>query len=150
MNTEDRKKALDIATSMIAEFEGCKLRAYQDSAGVWTIGYGHTQHVRRNMAITQEEADRMLREEVDWFMGGVEARLKVWVTPNQLAALTSLAYNIGLGAFEKSTLLRRVNELDLLSAKREFGKWNHAGGRVVDGLTIRRRKEANKFAEVMA
>ena len=150
MTPEDRTKALEIATEMIAKFEGCKLRAYQDSVGVWTIAYGHTKNVTRGLVITQAEADRLLNEEVDSFMSGVEAHLKVDPTANQLAAMTSFAYNVGLHNFAHSSLLRHFNNREIPEAKREFGKWNHAGHKVLAGLTIRRHKEATVFGSMTA
>lgn len=141
MNTE----ALDIAVPLIARFEGCKLRAYHDAVGVLTIGYGHTKGVKEGDVWTQERADHALRREVSEFMEGVERLIKVPVNAHQLAALTSLAYNIGLTAFHQSTLLRKLNAGDYDGATVEFQKWNKAGGHVLNGLVARRNDERQEF-----
>lgn len=139
------ERALKLAVPLIAKFEGLRLRAYQDSVGVWTIGYGHTKGVKPGDVWTQEHAEAMLTAEVREFMRGVEAKLRVPVTDEQLAALTSFAYNVGLGAYGKSTLLKKLNLANYDAATREFQKWNKAGGRVLAGLTSRRRAESELF-----
>jgi lysozyme len=137
--------ALYIAVPMIAKFEGCRLRAYQDSVGVWTIGYGHTHNVKSDDVITQQQADQMLRDEVGVFMDSVLYQIHVPVNEHQLAALTSFAYNLGVGALKKSTLLRKLNAGDVEGAAKEFVKWTKAGGHVLNGLVARRHEEAKEF-----
>jgi lysozyme len=144
MNTV-KEKALDIAVPMIAEFEGCRLHAYHDSVGVPTIGYGHTKGVHMGDTWTQAQADEALREEVSEFMDGVLRYVHTDVNEHQLAALTSFAYNLGLGALKRSTLLRKLNSGDYAGAEHEFHKWTHAGGRVLRGLVRRRDEEAREF-----
>lgn len=131
---------------LIKSFEGCRLEAYQDSVGVWTIGWGHTKNVRPGDTLTQEEADRIFADEVnDEYAAGVERLLKVPVNENQFAALVSFAFNLGLGNLGKSTLLRKLNAGDSTGASREFLKWNRAGGKVLAGLTRRRVAEKDLF-----
>lgn len=131
---------------LIKKFEGCRLSAYQDIVGVWTIGYGETKGVYKGMTITQEQADSMLQNRYDEFESGVKALLKVPVTDNELGALVSLSYNIGLGNFKNSTLLRLLNSnINRNTVALEFAKWNKAGGKVVAGLSNRRAAETTLF-----
>lgn len=143
--TSLKEDALDIAVPMIAKFEGCRLHAYQDSVGVWTIGYGHTKGVKPNDSIDQETASRWLREEVSVFMDTVMHYVHVPVNEHQLAALTSFAYNVGAGALKRSTLLRLLNSGRYEQAAHEFNKWTKAGGRVLTGLVRRRNEEMQEF-----
>jgi lysozyme len=134
--------------SMIKGWEGCRLTAYKCPAGVLTIGYGHTgKDVKPGMKITQAQADALFETDVNNFAQKVDNRLKgVPVNNNQFDAITSLAYNIGLTALDKSTLLKKVkaNPNDP-SIRNEFAKYNHAGKVVLPGLTRRRTEEANHY-----
>ncbi len=131
--------------NLIKEFEGCKLKAYKCPAGIWTIGYGRTTNVKEGDTCTQEQADTWLTEEANEFAESVLGMVKVPLTQNELDALTSLAYNIGLGNLRKSTLMKRINESDFDAAADEFPKWNKAGGNVLPGLVKRRRAERDLF-----
>ena len=92
---------------IIKEFEGCILKAYKCPAGVWTIGYGHTEGVTRDMVISKDQAEDLLKGDLKVFENGVEQLLrKAPTTENQFSAYVSLSYNIGLGAFAKSSTLR--------------------------------------------
>jgi GH24 family phage-related lysozyme (muramidase) len=130
---------------LIKEFEGCKLKAYQDSVGVWTIGYGHTKGVKRGDVITQKQAEDIFEDDINIFAPGVEKLIDNDVNDNEFAAMVSLAFNIGLSAFGRSGLLRAVNRGDFGTAANEFLKWNKAGGRVLAGLTRRRKAERALF-----
>lgn len=132
--------------SLIKQFEGCKLKAYKCPAGVWTIAYGRTTKVKSGDTCTQAQADAWLIEEYDHFEKGVLAMLKVETNANMLGALTSFAYNLGLGALKGSTLLRKHNAGDHDGAAKEFLKWNKAGGRVLNGLVRRREAESALYA----
>lgn len=135
--------------ALVKEFEGCKLVAYQDIVGVWTIGYGETKNVHPGMVITQAQADQMVEDRYDEFEAGVLKLLTVEVTQNQLGALTSFAYNLGLGSLAGSTLLKLVNAHSPASVVApQFARWNQAGGKPVDGLTRRRAAEAALFLKV--
>jgi lysozyme len=140
------------AAKIIADFEGLRLRAYKDSGGIWTIGYGTTINpdtglpIKQGDSITKETALRWLKIQTASVASRVKALIKRPVTDNQLAALTSLAYNIGLGAFGRSTLLRKLNAGENSQAiAAEFLKWNKVAGQVVPGLTNRRKLESELF-----
>ncbi len=131
---------------LVAKFEGCRLKAYQDVVGIWTIGYGQTNGVKRGMVWTQKQADDDLLTTLDEFGRGVAQLIHVPIDQNQFDALVSFTYNVGLGNFKTSTLLRKLNANDFVGAHDEFVRWNKAGGKVVLGLTHRREAEAAVFA----
>lgn len=140
------------AEKIIAQFEGLRLKAYKDTAGVWTIGYGTTknpdtgQKIKEGDTITKAKALDWLKKDTAAFKAGVEKLVKVPVNDNQLAALTSLAYNIGLTAFGRSTLLRYLNSnVAKEQVAAQFLRWNRSGGQIVRGLTIRRKLESDLF-----
>jgi lysozyme len=133
------------AIPVIKEFEGCKLKAYKCPAGVWTIGYGHTDGVKEGDEITQQEADRLLADDVRSFTSGVQRLVSSDINRNQLGALTSFAFNLGLGNLRHSTLLKLVNAGNFVAAANEFPKWNKANGQVLPGLTRRREAEKQLF-----
>jgi lysozyme len=124
------------------EFEGLRLTAYQDSGGVWTIGYGHTGSAKPGMTITQEKADELLRLDVHWAVSCVNNAVTVPVNQNQFDALVDFTFNIGCGAFRNSTLLRRLNAKNYAEAAEEFTRWKFVKGVEVAGLL--RRREADK------
>lgn len=136
---------------LVKKFEGCKLTAYQDHVGVWTIGYGITAGAgvgvepRAGMRITQSEADDLLQKALDRFAKQVGALITTKVSNNEFGACVSLAYNIGAKAFSNSTLLRKLNAGDHEGASLEFGRWNKAGGEVLKGLVTRRSAEFALF-----
>jgi lysozyme len=131
---------------LIKSFESCRLEAYRDIVGVLTIGWGHTgADVTEHQKIDQAKADDLLREDLARFEAGVERALKFPVNDNQFSAIVSFAFNLGLGNLSKSTLLRCVNSGHFPDAGEEFLKWDKAGGRVVAGLTRRRKAERDLF-----
>ena len=128
---------------IIKQFEGCKLKAYLCPANVWTIGWGRTTNVKRGDTCTQAQADAWLSEDYDAFERGVLNLLDDQLTtPNMLGAMVSLAYNIGLGAFGKSSVLRNHLARRYTSAAASFKLWNKGGGKVLPGLVRRRAAEA--------
>lgn len=137
--------------SLIRRFEGCRLRAYQCSAKVWTIGFGATRFedgsaVRQGDVITQERADRLFVILLDQFAAGLRPLITAKINDNQFGALLSFAYNAGIGAFSRSTLRRMVNETPKNPLiRQEFAKWNKAGGQALAGLTRRRTAEADLY-----
>ena len=133
------------AIPLIKEFEGCKLKAYKCPADVWTIGYGHTDGVKEGDEITQQEADRLLASDVELFTTGVQRLVHSDINRNQLGALVSFSFNVGLGNLRHSTLLRMVNAGDFVGAADQFLRWNKAGGKVLAGLTRRREAERQLF-----
>ena len=136
---------------MIKQFEGCKLTAYQDMVGVWTIGYGTTAMAglgitpAKGMTITQERADDLLRQGVDKFAATVDALITANVNANEFGACVLLAYNIGPNAFARSTVLRELNAGNKDRAAAAFKMWNKAGGEIVQGLINRRNAEVTLF-----
>ncbi|AGQ28770.1 muraminidase [Serratia liquefaciens ATCC 27592] len=136
--------------SLIKEFEGCRLKAYQDSVGVWTIGYGWTQpadgrKIGPGMVIDQARAERLLKCGLVQYEQGVNQLVKVIITQGQFDALVSFAYNLGLRSLSTSTLLRKLNAGDKQGAADEFGKWVNAGGVRLNGLVKRREAERKLF-----
>jgi len=140
-------KTYDIAH--IKKWEGLRLRAYTDVVGVWTIGYGHTKTAKPGMVITEKEAERLLRWDLDWAEEAVRDHVKVDITQPQFDALVSFTYNVGAGAFRGSTLLRKLNAGDHEGAAQEFKRWNKGGGRVIQGLVNRRADEERLFRSGM-
>lgn len=140
----------DKGIALIKQFEGCKLTAYQDSVGVWTIGYGWTQPVdgksiRAGMTIKQETAERLLKTGLVSYESDVSRLVKVGLTQGQFDALVSFTYNLGSRSLSTSTLLRKLNAGDYAGAADEFLRWNKAGGKVLNGLTRRREAERALF-----
>lgn len=140
----------DKGIALIKLFEGCKLTAYQDSVGVWTIGYGWTQPVdgkpiRAGMTIKQETAERLLKTGFVSYESDVSRLVKVGLTQEQFDALVSFTYNLGARSLSTSTLLRKLNVGDYAGAADEFLRWNKAGGKVLNGLTRRREAERALF-----
>lgn len=137
------------AIDIVKEFEGYRNKAYQCSAGVWTIGYGTTRvngvPVKKGDTCTPEEADEYIMTDLQNFLTSIEEHIKIELSQNQIDALLCFAYNVGTGAFAKSTLLKKVNAGDFAAVPAEFLKWNKAGGKVVAGLTRRRQAEADLF-----
>ena len=128
-------------------FEGLRLTAYRDAAGVLTIGYGHTKGVREGDRISPFWAKEMLQMDIDETEKAVK-ELHVARTPGQLDALVSLAFNIGIGRLKGSTLLKVIrNGGTRNQIKKEFKRWVYAGGRRLKGLELRREWEARRFFE---
>ena len=135
----------DSGVNLIKAFEGLRLSAYQDSGGVWTIGYGHTGGVQPGERITQGQAEELLRKDTGWAQDAVRQQVHVPLTQRQFDALTSFTFNLGAGALQGSTLLSKLNAGDYAGAQAEFGRFVHAGGRVLQGLVRRRAAEADLF-----
>ena len=132
-------------TEILKYFEGCRLEAYQDSVGVWTIGYGHTKGVLEGMTITQEGAEQLLQTELEEYEGYIEKYVTVPLTQNQFDALVVWVYNLGPTNFRNSTLLKELNAGNYNAAGQEITRWNKAGGKVLAGLVKRREAEAKLF-----
>lgn len=136
---------------LVRHFEGLYLTAYRCPADVWTIGYGHTgmKHndgsVYKGRKITEEVAIELLKYDLGKFSEGVAKLVKVPVNQEQFDALVSFHFNTG--ALGKSTLLKALNRGDFEMAANEFGKWNKGGGKVLAGLTRRRRAEHRLFTD---
>ena len=131
--------------SLTKQFEGLRLTAYQDVAGVWTIGYGHTGDVHPGQTITNEQADALLLSDMAVAIACVNHSVKVPLTQGQFDALCDFTFNEGIGNLTTSTLLRLLNTGDYISAAQQFGKWDYAAGEVEPGLERRRGIEQAMF-----
>lgn len=120
----------------IKQREGLELKAYQDGAGVWTIGYGHTKHAVPGMTITEKQAEDWLRVDIQWAEDAVNKLSTVPLNRNMFDALVSLVFNIGVGAYENSTLLKRLNEGLYKDAAEQILVWNK--------ITVKGKKEVSK------
>lgn len=138
--------------NLIKQFEGLSLKAYPDPAtggDPWTIGYGHTgPEVKPELTITQVQADAYLVQDLEKFSSGVQA-LVTGLNHNQFGACVSLAYNIGLGNFKSSTLLKHLLSGDHQLVPEQFLRWNKAAGKVMAGLTRRREAEKTLFLKAV-
>lgn len=159
------------AIELIKRFEGIHdndlraigLQPKMDPLQIWTAGYGRAlrdpdtgaylqgaadraeAYRQCGSGLTEAQAQEWLEEDLAESAAGVEKRVKVVVTDNQFGALVSFAYNVGLGNFQGSTLLRHLNEGKYKAASVEFGKWTRGGGKVLPGLVKRREAERLLF-----
>lgn len=138
-------KVSENGLKVIKESEGLRLKAYRDTGGVWTIGYGHTRGVKPGNRITMEVADAYLKADVRSAESDVSSLVKVELNQNQYDALVSFVFNIGHEQFSGSTLLRKLNTGDYSGAAAEFPRWRHDNGKVIAGLVTRRAKERDLF-----
>lgn len=137
---------MSVLLDFIKSHEGCKLAAYQDSGGIWTIGYGAIgPEVRQGVVWTQDEAEARLIADLAATTTKVRALVHVPISKGQEAALVSFAFNLGNGALASSHLLTLVHQKEWLLAAKEFAKWDHVGQREIRGLLIRRLEEAVMF-----
>ena len=135
---------------LIVKFEGLRLRSYLCPAQVWTIGYGHTgSDVGPTTVITKEKAVELLKRDLERFEACISSSV-VWpISQYQFDALVALAFNIGASAFCRSTLLRYLNQGNVLEAYRQFAAWNKVNKKVCNGLTRRRLAESELFLRGM-
>ena len=132
-------------TSLIKHFEGCRLEAYQDSVGIWTIGYGTIKGVKEGDKINQDEAEHLLQEEMPEYEGYINDMVKVPLEQNQFDALCSWVFNLGPNNLKSSTLLKVLNEGKYDEVPEQVVRWNKAGGKVLEGLKKRREAESLLF-----
>jgi lysozyme len=136
---------------LVKEFEGLRLKAYKDAVGVWTIGYGTTAAAglgivpKAGMVITEAEAEGYLIKGLEKFAASIRPKITAPINDNEFGAFLSLAYNIGPGAFAKSSALKKFNAGDKAGAANAILLWNKAGGKVLAGLTRRRGRERELF-----
>ena len=136
-----------VGLAITKSFEGLRLTAYQDVAGVWTIGYGSTiPTVHPGEVITEKEAEQRLIDNMQTAVSCVSEAVTITITQGQFDAMVDFCFNVGQGNFRNSTLLRRVNAGDFAGAAAQFLVWVYAGGVVQEGLDRRRRAEAEMFA----
>lgn len=138
--------------ALIKKWEGLRLSAYEDCVGVWTIGYGHTNavgapNVHKDMQITEEEAEKILCQDLQQFEHVVEQTVTVPLSDEQFAALVSFSYNVGTKAFRNSTLLKKLNKGNYEAVPTELQKWTRVGGKRLRGLVNRRAAEAGLWAQ---
>lgn len=134
----------DEGVKLIKKWEGLRTKAYQDVAGIWTIGYGHTSaagglKVTPGLVISEKQAEEILKGDLVKFENDVNKLVKVPLTDNQFATLVSFHFNTG--ALGKSTLLKRLNKGEYEAVPSELMKWVNAGGKKVQGLINRRKDE---------
>jgi len=142
MNLGPKGKAL------IQSFEQCRLYAYQDQRGVWTIGWGHTgPGVVENLTCTQAEADDWFDQDTQTAVNAVNRTVAVGLTQNQFDALASFTFNVGVGSEAHSTMLVDINSANFPAAADQFLVWNHVNGVVNAGLTRRRKAERALFLD---
>lgn len=135
--------------NLIKEFEGCRLTTYADTGGIATIGYGHTgPDVHSGQCISEQEAENLLRKDVERFEKAVSSEVKVSLSQNQFDALVSFAFNVGQGNLHTSTLLKKLNQSDYQGAAQEFPRWcKDNRGHELPGLKRRREAEKKLFLQ---
>lgn len=144
-------KINEAGLALVKEFEGFRAKAYQDSAGVWTIGYGTTAAAgvgispKAGMTISEAQAEGYLHAALEKFAAQIAPRIKRPANDNEFSAFLSLAYNIGPGAFARSSALVKFNAGDKAGAANAILLWNKAGGKVLAGLKRRREAERALF-----
>ncbi|CDG18253.1 lysozyme [Xenorhabdus doucetiae] len=132
----------------LKSYEGLRLKAYPDpatGAAPWTIGYGHTKGVKPGQVITAQQAEAFLHQDLISIYGAIERLVKVPLTQGQFDALCSFIFNLGIGNFTHSTLLKKLNAGDYQGAAGEFLKWDRADGSELTDLRIRRESEQKMF-----
>lgn len=140
-------KASSILIEKLKKMEGCKLVAYKDSVGVWTIGYGHTAGVKAGDKITQYQAEQFLKEDLAKFEAVAQKTRNV-NTQGKFDAVVDFCYNCGIGNFNSSTLKKYIEcGKATWEIQEQFLRWVNAGGKKLGGLVSRRIWEANRFAE---
>lgn len=139
----------------VKRWEGLKLTAYPDPGSrdgtPYTVGYGHTSDgfmkVHRGLTITPKQAEDALEYDLNETAAAVDDLVAVELSDNQFGALVSFAFNVGVGAFKKSTLLKKLNKGDYASVPDELAKWKFNDGKVMQGLVNRRAAEAGLWAK---
>jgi len=127
-------------------FEQCRLMAYQDIRGIFTIGWGHTgPEVCAGLVWTQARADLQLTIDEKSAVACVNASVTVILTQHEFDSLVDFCFNCGNTAFRYSAMLRKLNAGDYSGAAAEFDSWDHAAGKIVQGLLRRRQEETNEF-----
>ncbi len=131
--------------ALTERFESCRLTAYQDQVGVWTIGWGHTQGVYEGMTCTQAQADAWLTDDTQFAADAVNRLVTVPLTPAEYDSLVDFVFNLGIGAFHLSTMLVMLNHREYEAAAGQFELLDHAGGVAVAGLLRRSIAEEQEF-----
>ncbi len=130
---------------LIKRWEGWRAKAYLCSAGVWTIGWGHTATARRGMTITKQQGDSLFKKDIQVYVNAVNRLVKVPLNQNQFDALVSFCYNLGAGALSTSSLLRTLNQRKYELTATWFNRYVYGGGKKLPGLVKRRQAERKLF-----
>lgn len=139
--------ASEVLIEKIKEFEGVRLTAYKDSAGVLTIGVGHTGGVKAGQKITMEEAESLLRSDLKVAENYVNS-LNLNLTQGQFDSLCDFTFNLGVGSLAGSTLLAKIRaKAPTAEIQAQFRRWVYAGGKKLAGLVKRREWEAQRWTE---
>ena len=130
---------------LIKKFEGCETSAYQDSVGVWTIGFGHTKGVEEGQTCSIEDAEAMLADEMDESEGYINNMVKVELQQHEFDSLVAWVYNLGPTNLGESTMLKVLNGGQFDRVPDEMNRWTRAGGKILEGLVRRRQAESLMF-----
>lgn len=131
--------------AVIKKFEGLRLKAYKCPAGVYTIGYGHTENVFADSEISKLMADQILRKDLKKFENSIKKLVKVPLSQCQFDALVSFTFNAGATNLKNSTLLKYLNNGEYSLAAEQFERWIYANGKKLEGLLTRRKAEKEIF-----
>ena len=142
---QERVRTSGQGVALIKKFEGCELEAYQCSANVWTIGYGHTRGVKEGDEISADKAEYILLEDLIEFEKYVDQLVTVSLNQDQFDALVAWTFNLGPTNLKKSTMLLRLNDGQYNEVPAEMARWNRSGGEVLEGLKRRRKAEGLLF-----
>lgn len=142
-------KISDKGINFISNFEGKRYKMYKDAAGLPTIGIGHlikpNEKELLTKTLTENEVNELFRNDLKGFENAVNNSVKVSLNQNQYDALVSFSFNVGIGSFQGSTLLKLLNAGKYSEAAEQFQRWNKAGGKPIYGLTRRRNEEKQLF-----
>ena len=140
-----KMKISEDGLELIKKFEGCETSAYQDSVGVWTIGFGHTKGVEEGQTCSIEDAESMLADEMDEYEGYINNMVKVELQQHEFDSLVAWVYNLGPTNLSESTMLKVLNGGQFDRVPDEMNRWTRAGGEILEGLVRRRQAESLMF-----
>ena len=140
-----KMKISEDGLELIKKFEGCETSAYQDSVGVWTIGFGHTKGVEEGQTCSIEDAESMLTDEMDEYDGYINNMVKVDLQQHEFDSLVAWVYNLGPTNLNESTMLKVLNGGQFDRVPDEMNRWTRAGGEILEGLVRRRQAESLMF-----
>ena len=141
----NKMKISEDGLELIKKFEGCETTAYQDSVGVWTIGFGHTKGVEEGQTCSIEDAESMLADEMDEYEGYINNMVKVDLQQHEFDSLVAWVYNLGPTNLSESTMLKVLNGGQFDRVPDEMNRWTRAGGEILEGLVRRRQAESLMF-----
>ena len=144
----NKMKISENGLELIKKFEGCETTAYQDSVGVWTIGFGHTKGVEEGQTCSIEDAESMLANEMDEYEGYINNMVKVDLQQHEFDALVAWVYNLGPTNLGESTMLKVLNGGQFDRVPEEMNRWTRAGGKILEGLVRRRQAESLMFQDL--